>query len=73
MSGSMCCHENETGPDEKLALLMLMGELTAGNISVLPQIVVLLSKLHKKNQISYKDYNTRITVNNWVWIKNHIL
>ena len=39
---------------EKIALLT--GELSAGNIAVLPQIVALLGRLHQKGEISYNDY-----------------
>ena len=39
---------------EKLALLC--GELSAGNSTVLPQIVALLGKLHQEDEISYKAY-----------------
>ena len=41
---------------EKLALLC--GELTAGNNTVLPQIVSLIGKLHQKGEISYDDYKS---------------
>jgi hypothetical protein len=41
---------------EKLPLLL--GELDAGNTTVLPQIVALFGKLFKKHQISYKDYKS---------------
>ena len=39
---------------EKLALLT--GKLSAGNTAVLPQIVVLFTRLHQKSEISYTDY-----------------
>ena len=39
---------------DKLGLLY--GELTAGNRTVIPQIVALLGRLHQKGQLSYKDY-----------------
>ena len=39
---------------DKLALLC--GEMSAGNTAVLPQIVALLGRLHKRGEIPYKDY-----------------
>ena len=41
---------------EKLALLS--GELTAGNNTVLPQIVSLIGKLYLKGEILYNDYKS---------------
>ena len=41
---------------EKLSLLS--GELSAGNIAVLPQIIALLGRLNKRGEISYKDYKS---------------
>ena len=49
------------GMMEKLELLM--GELSAGNTAVLPQMVALLGRLRLKGEISYKDYNG--FANNW--------
>ena len=44
-------------PEEILdKLALLYGELSAGNSTVIPQIVALVGKLHQKGQLSYKDY-----------------
>ena len=37
-------------------LSLLIGELSAGNTAVLPQIVAFLGRLHQKQQISDNDY-----------------
>ena len=44
-------------PEEMLdKLALLCGELSAGNTTVLPQIVSLLGRFHQKGEISYNDY-----------------
>ena len=39
-------------------LTVLIGEYSAGNTTVLPQIEAVLRKLHQKQEICYKDYKS---------------